>query len=90
MRKTRGWAAKHAKAGNAPPSGEITNTAPPSSDDVKTGDFSLHELFQQRAMKLLDRADISEEQKQNVLVAMSCPCCGVGGLSYTVKLKRKT
>ena len=73
-----------------PPPGEIANTAPPSSDDdVKTGDFSLHELFQQQAMKLLDRADISEEQKQNVLVAMSCPCCGVGGLSYTVKLKRK-
>jgi len=74
----------------APPPGEISNAAPPSSDDVQTGDFSLHALFRQEAMTLLDRADLSAEEKQNVLVAMSCPCCGAGGLSYTVKLKRKS
>ena len=72
-----------------PPPGEISNSAPPSDEGVQTGDFSLHALFQQQAMKLLDRADMTEEEKQNVLVAMSCPCCGVGGLNYTVKLKRK-
>jgi hypothetical protein len=75
-------------ARSVPPPGEISNTAPPSAD-IQTGDFSLHTLFQQQAIKLLDRADLSEEEKQNVLVAMSCPCCGVGGLSYTVKLKRR-
>jgi hypothetical protein len=37
---------------------------------------------------MLERADLDEEQKQRLLVAMSCPCCGAGGLSLTVKLKR--
>jgi hypothetical protein len=57
--------------------------------DVEAGAFSLHDLFQQQTMALLDRSDLTEEQKQNILVAMNCPCCGAGGLSYTVKLKRK-
>jgi hypothetical protein len=88
-------ARKHAErkgkppAAPPPPPEAINNAAPPSSDDVQAGDFSLHALFQQKAMKLLDRADMTEEQKQSILVAMSCPCCGAGGLSYTVKLKRK-
>lgn len=50
--------------------------------------LSLHELFQQQTRQMLDRADLSEEQKQNILIAMSCPCCGAGAMSYTVKLKR--
>jgi hypothetical protein len=70
-----------------PPPEEINNAAP--AGDVQAGDFSLHALFQQQAMRLLDRADLTEEQKQNVLVAMNCPCCGAGGLSYTAKLRRK-
>lgn len=50
--------------------------------------LSLHDLFQQQAMRMLDRADISEEQKQEILVAMACPCCGAGAMSYTVRLKK--
>jgi hypothetical protein len=60
-----------------------------SSTNVVAGGLSLHDLFQQQTMALLDRSDLTEEQKQNILVAMNCPCCGAGGLSYTVKLKRK-
>jgi hypothetical protein len=37
---------------------------------------------------MLDRADLSEEQKQSLLIGMSCPCCGAGGFSFTAKLKR--
>lgn len=55
----------------------------------ETGDFSLHDLFQQQTMTMLERADLSEEQKQSILVAMNCPCCGGSGLSFTMKLKRK-
>ena len=40
------------------------------------GDFSLHDLFQQQTMAMLDRSDLDEEQKQSILVAMNCPCCG--------------
>jgi hypothetical protein len=48
----------------------------------------LHELFEQLTRQMLDRADLDEEQRQNILIAMSCPCCGAGAMSYTVKLKR--
>jgi len=53
------------------------------------GEFSLHDLFQQQTMDMLDRSDLNEEQKQSILVAMNCPCCGGSGLSFTMKLKRK-
>ena len=65
--------------------------AMPALDDsaAATSDFALHELFQQQTMAMLDRSDLSEEQKQSILVAMNCPCCGGSGLSFTMKLKRK-
>lgn len=56
---------------------------------AETG-LSLHDLFQQQTMAMIDRADLSEEQKQSILVAMNCPCCGGSGLSFTMKLKRRT
>src|SRR5262245_58031973 len=59
-----------------------------ADDQVSVSNLSLHQLFEQQARDMLDRADMDEEQRQTLLVAMSCPCCGAGGLSYTVKLKR--
>jgi len=59
-----------------------------ADDQISVSNLSLHQLFEQQAREMLDRADMDEEQKQSILVAMSCPCCGTGGLSYTVKLKR--
>jgi hypothetical protein len=56
---------------------------------VFTSALALHDLFQQQAAAILDTADISEEEKQGILVAMSCPCCGAGGMSYSVKMKPK-
>jgi hypothetical protein len=61
-----------------------------TGDDVSTISFSnlsLHDLFAQQARHMLERADLDEEQKQTILVAMSCPCCGAGGMSFSVKLK---
>jgi hypothetical protein len=60
------------------------------SDDpiVYGADLPLHQLFEQQTRQMLDRSDLDEEQKQNILIAMSCPCCGAGAMSYTVKLKR--
>jgi hypothetical protein len=52
-------------------------------------DGSLHDLFQQQTLEMLERSDLSEEQRQSILVAMNCPCCGGSGLSFTMKLKRK-
>jgi non-ribosomal peptide synthetase component F len=54
---------------------------------VSGSDLSLHDLFEQQARHWLDRADVDEEQKQTILAALSCPCCGSGGMSFTVKVK---
>jgi len=63
-----------------------TDSAP--DEQISYSALSLHELFDQQTRAMLDRSDLDEEQKQNILVAMNCPCCGAGGMSYTVKLKR--
>ena len=49
----------------------------------------MHDLFAQQTRTMLDRTDLDEEQKQSILVAMSCPCCGAGAMSFTAKLKRR-
>ena len=61
---------------------------PPPDDRILASNLTLHQLFQQQTTALLDSADLSDEQKQSVLIAMSCPCCGAGGFSFTAKLKR--
>jgi hypothetical protein len=50
--------------------------------------LSLHQLFDQQTRRMLDQTDLDEQQKQTLLLAMSCPCCGAGAMSYTIKLKR--
>jgi hypothetical protein len=57
---------------------------------IEYGAASLHDLFQQQMRTMLDRSDLDEEQKQSVLIAASCPCCGAGGMSLSVKLRRRT
>jgi len=59
-----------------------------SEQTVFAGNQMLHELFQSQAAAMLDRADLSEEQKQTILIGMACPCCGAGGMSFTAKLRR--
>ena len=65
--------------------------APSTTGDnkVEYSNLSLHDLFAQQAIKMLDRIDLDEEQRQNILVAMNCPCCGAGGMSFTAKIKRR-
>jgi hypothetical protein len=60
----------------------------PAEDQISYSGLSLHALFEQQARQLVDRADLDEEQKQTILLAMSCPCCGAGAMSFTAKLKR--
>jgi hypothetical protein len=74
-----------------PAAGQVSaNGAPQAApeDPISYSGLSLHALFEQQARQLIDRADLDEEQKQNILVAMSCPCCGAGAMSFTAKLKR--
>jgi len=78
------------KVRRGPPAGGQANAAPEPApeDQISYSALSLHALFEQQTRQLLDRADLDEEQKQNILVAMSCPCCGAGAMSFTAKLKR--
>ena len=57
------------------------------SDRIQYGDMSAHLAFQQQLADLLAQADITEEERQQFLIAASCPCCGAGGLSISLKLK---
>jgi hypothetical protein len=57
------------------------------SADVVTSNLALHDLFVQQAAAILERAELSDEDKQSILVAMNCPCCGAGAVSFSVKLK---
>jgi hypothetical protein len=85
---------KRAAAKREPPSraapAEAPTLAENSVPEVGFSELSLHELFEQQAAEILERADIDEEQKQSILLAMNCPCCGAGGPSFSFKLKRRT
>jgi hypothetical protein len=70
----------------APPVSSESDVA--IEDHVISSNLSLHELFQQQTRQMFDRTDLDEEQRQKILVAMSCPCCGAGAMSFTAKLRR--
>ena len=70
----------------APPAEDTSALAP--DDRIIASNLTLHDLFQQQTAAMFDRADLDDEQKQSILIAMSCPCCGAGGMSFTTKLKR--
>jgi hypothetical protein len=65
----------------------VTAMSDTSDDGLSFSNEPLHTVFDQQIREMLDRADITEEQKQQILVALQCPCCGSGGLSLSVKLK---
>jgi len=74
------------KAGT-PASPETADAADDGVSAFSASDLPLHDLFEQQARHYLERADLDEEQKQTILVALSCPCCGAGSMSFSVKLK---
>ncbi|NBP71620.1 MAG: hypothetical protein EBU57_00125 [Alphaproteobacteria bacterium] len=58
-------------------------------DDGGTGvitDMSMHEAIRQQILKVLQDSDMTETQKQQILVALSCPCCGGSGMSLSIPL----
>ena len=77
-----------AKRKRSNPGAKSPAAKPAPDDPISYSALPLHQLFEQQTRAMLDRTDLDEEQKQNILVAMSCPCCGAGAMSYTAKLKR--
>ena len=78
-------AAPRRKAGSRKPAPKRRKRA--KIGQVFTGDQALHDLFREQAAAVLDDTDIGEEEKQSILLAMSCPCCGAGTMSFSVKMK---
>ncbi len=60
---------------------------PDSSVQIFTSDQAMHEAMHKQIAEMLAKSDLSEEQKQEILVAMQCPCCGASGVSLSIKLK---
>jgi hypothetical protein len=60
-----------------------------SNDQIQvfTSDQAMHDAMRRQIAEMLDKSDLSEDQKQEILVAMQCPCCGASGLSLSIKLK---
>ena len=58
-----------------------------AADAVSVTNQSIHEVMQRQVAELLENADLTEEQKQQILVALACPCCGGSGVSLSIKLK---
>ncbi len=71
-------------------SGAAARGTTPEADPagpLSLGDESAHIAFQREIAAMLADADITEEQRQLFLIAVSCPCCGAGGLSLSLSLK---
>lgn len=49
-------------------------------------DMTMHQAMRAQVLDVLENSDMTEEQKQQILVSLSCPCCGGGGLSLTIPL----
>ncbi len=64
-----------------------TKPAENSPIQVFSSEQSIHDAMRQQIAEMLANSDLTEEQKQQILVSMSCPCCGGGGVSLSIKLK---
>ena len=54
--------------------------APPASGET------VHEAMTRQVRAIIADAALPEEEKQQILIALACPCCGAGGLSLRMKL----
>ena len=60
-----------------------------SESQIKTfsSEQSMHDVMRQQIAEMLATSDLTEDQKQEILIAMQCPCCGSSGVSLSIKLK---
>ena len=63
---------------------------PSINERISFGNDAAHLIFQHQIADLLDQADLTENERQEILIAMNCPCCGTGGLSLSIKIKDVT
>lgn len=73
-----------AKDGTSPTRKSAADAA--AAERVVIGGGSVHDAFFRQVQSLIAKADISEEDRQRILINMSCPCCGGFAPAITVKL----
>jgi hypothetical protein len=78
-----GWSRERTMSNSDKSQSAETGTDPNLTDP----NLSVHDSIQQQIMKLIDDSGLSDEEKQQILVGLQCPCCGAGGLSLSIKLK---
>ena len=63
---------------------------PSINERISFGNDAAHQIFQHQIADLLDQADLTENERSEILIAINCPCCGAGGLSLSIKIKGVT
>ena len=69
-----------------PPSARTIDAARASRPQHPASDESAHDSVTRQVRAILADADLAEDEKQQILIALACPCCGAGGLSLSMKL----
>jgi hypothetical protein len=80
-------AARHIQKNTSAGAAMADSDTPTQPIQVFTSDQSMHDVMRQQVAEMLANSDLTEEQKQQILVSMSCPCCGGGGVSLSIRLK---
>ena len=69
-----------------PPSARALDAARKGAMPQPEAGESAHAAMTRQVQAIMADADLPEEEKQQILVALSCPCCGTGGLSLRASL----
>ena len=69
-----------------PPSARALDAARAGAPTQAAAGESAHEAMTRQVREIIADAAITEEERQQILVALACPCCGAGGLSLSAKL----
>jgi len=69
-----------------PPSARAIDAARALAPAAPVSGESVHDAVARQVRAIIADADLPEDEKQQILIALACPCCGAGGLSLRSKL----
>jgi hypothetical protein len=69
-----------------PPSARAIDAARANAPAQPASGESAHDAMTRQVRAIIADADLREDEKQQILIALACPCCGAGGLSLRMKL----
>lgn len=69
-----------------PPSARAIDAARAAAAPAAATGESVHDAMTRQVRAIISDAALPEDEKQQILIALACPCCGAGGLSLRMKL----